>query len=85
MRFTGILTAALLATGVLATTPAFAANVCKAERLSCATTMPVGGFCQCTSRGNTEDGTVVQSGAARGKVNATGAGCGADPKAPGCR
>jgi hypothetical protein len=84
MRFTGLLTAALLATGVLATTPAFAANVCKAERLSCATTMPVGGFCQCTSKGTTEDGTVMPSGA-RSKLNATGAGCGATPNAPGCR
>ncbi len=85
MRFTGILTAALLATGLLSAAPAFAANVCKAEHLSCATTMPVGGFCQCTTRGNTEDGTVTPAGTTRSRLNATGAGCGANPNAPGCR
>jgi hypothetical protein len=85
MRISGFLTAAVFVASVLGGTPAFAANVCKAERLSCATTMPVGGFCQCTSKGTTEDGTVVSPGQTRGKLNASGAGCGADAKAPGCR
>ena len=85
MRVTGFLTAALIATGMLASVPAYAANVCRAEKLSCATTMPVGGFCQCTARGNTEDGTVMTAAEARRPLNASGAGCGADPKAPGCK
>ena len=85
MQFRGILTAALLATGMLASVPASAANVCRAEKLSCPTTMPVGGFCQCTARGATQDGTVMTAAEARRPLNASGGGCGADPKAPGCR
>lgn len=63
---------------------AMAANVCKAANLSCATTMPVGGYCECTSRGQTQDGTVEAAAPRRG-VNSTAGGCGANPKAPGCR
>ncbi len=58
------------------------ANVCQAGKLMCATTMPVGGFCECTAHGMTDDGTVVDQ--AHGKLNATAGGCGAHPNAPGC-
>jgi hypothetical protein len=85
MRIPGLLTAAVFVAGTLGGAPAFAANVCKAEHMSCATTMPVGGFCQCAAKGTTEDGTVVPPGQVRGKLNASGAGCGTDTKAPGCR
>ena len=65
--------------------PAHAANVCSAPPLSCATTMPIGGYCECTSRGATQDGTVVEK-PVRGKpVNSTAGGCGVQPNAPGCR
>ena len=65
--------------------PASAANICQAERLSCATTMPVGGYCECTSRGTTESGTVASRAAPRRSVNSTAGGCGSAPGAPGCR
>lgn len=61
-----------------------AANVCRAANLSCATTMPVGGYCECTAKGQTQDGT-VEAGAPRKRANATAGGCGANPGAPGCR
>ena len=47
--------------------------------------MPVGGYCECTSRGRTEDGTVAKAGARPGPANATAGGCGAQPNAAGCR
>jgi hypothetical protein len=65
--------------------PALAANICQAEKLTCATNMPVGGFCECTSHGTTQDGTVVKKPEPHRKVNATAGGCGAQPGAPGCR
>lgn len=68
---------------VLAGSPAFAAGTCKAEKLSCATNMPVGGYCECSARGVTESGTVVERGQA--PVNSTSGGCGARPNAPGCK
>jgi hypothetical protein len=61
------------------------ANMCQTDHLMCATTMPVDGYCQCTTRGNTEGGTVVPRGAPHQPVNATAGGCGAQPNAPGCR
>ncbi len=65
--------------------PALAANTCEAPPLSCATTMPVGGYCQCTARGTTQDGTVVSKPAPGQRSNSTAGGCGAQPNAPGCR
>ena len=62
-----------------------AANMCQAGKLSCATTMPVGGYCECTARGQTTDGTVVTKAAPRRGAPATAGGCGANPSAPGCR
>jgi hypothetical protein len=60
-------------------------NICQAGKLTCATTMPVGGYCECTSHGSTQDGTVVPKPAPHEKVNATAGGCGVKPDAPGCR
>ncbi len=75
---------ALLGAPLLAA-PALAANMCDAPPVSCATTMPVGGYCQCTARGTTQDGTVVSKPARGQRSNATAGGCGAQPNAPGCR
>ena len=61
------------------------AKVCEAGRLICGTTMPVGGYCECTARGTTEGGTVMDRPMSRKPVNATAGGCGAQPNAPGCR
>ncbi|MDT7952604.1 MAG: hypothetical protein RQ966_13970 [Acetobacteraceae bacterium] len=64
---------------------ASAANICNAPPLSCATTMPVGGYCECTAKGATHDGTVEARPAKGGRINSTAAGCGSNPNAPGCR
>ncbi len=64
--------------------PAMAANSCKADTMSCATTMPVGGYCECKAHGVTQSGTVIEKSAPHSKTNATAAGCGAHPGAPGC-
>lgn len=65
--------------------PAEAANICSAPPLSCATTMPIGGYCECTTRGTTQDGTVVDKPVRGKRVNSTSGGCGTQPNAPGCR
>ncbi len=85
MRLTVYLSCALLAAAALGSGAAVAANICDAGRLTCVTTMPVGGYCQCTARGATEDGTVVSRSAPGRPVNSTAGGCGANPGAPGCR
>jgi hypothetical protein len=84
MRCTGFV-AALIVLTMAAGAPARAANVCQANTLSCATTMPIGGYCECTSRGTTQDGTVVAKAPAGHRTNSNAAGCGARPDAPGCR
>jgi hypothetical protein len=66
-----------------------AANTCQADTLTCATRMPVGGYGECTSYGNTSGGTVVENTRAIRNAhlqqdNATAGGCGAHPNAPGC-
>ncbi len=58
MRCIGYVTFALLAAAALPGGPAFG-NVCQTGRLTCATTMPVEGYCECTAHGTTERGTVV--------------------------
>jgi len=73
---------AVLAVAALAAGPA-SANTCQTDKLTCATTMPVDGYCECTSHGMTQDGTVVST-PARRPANATAGGCGAHPQAPGC-
>jgi hypothetical protein len=84
MRFTNYLSGALLAASTLAGGTATAANICQADKLTCPTTMPVGGYCECKAHGDTQGGTVVAKHAPHPPVNATGAGCGAHPGAPGC-
>ncbi len=84
MRFFGYPTLAFTVALALAGGPARAAT-CQAGNLTCPTTMPVGGYCQCTSRGSTNDGTVVAKPAPHRRQNATAGGCGASPGAPGCR
>jgi len=85
MRYTLFVCGAFLAAATINGGAASAANICQAGKLTCATTMPVGGFCECTSHGNTQDGTVVSKPAPHQKLNATAGGCGANPTAPGCR
>jgi hypothetical protein len=63
---------------------ASAANICHAGNLTCATTMPVDGYCECTAHGVTKDGTVIPKPAPHAPVNSTAAGCGAHPGTPGC-
>lgn len=86
MRFPGYLSCALLAATVLGGGAASAANICQADNnLTCATTMPIGGYCECTAHGSTQSGTVVSKAAPRARVNSSAGGCGAHPDAPGCR
>lgn len=84
MRRFGLGLSALLITTAV-NGPAFAANTCEAEHLICGTTMPVGGYCECTAHGQTQSGTVVSKPAPRRTSNSTAGGCGAQPNAPGCR
>ena len=76
------LIAATLVAAALAT-PA-QANVCKAENLTCATRMPVGGYCECTAKGQTTSGEVAAGPMSKKPMNAKAGGCGAQPNAPGC-
>jgi hypothetical protein len=46
--------------------------------------MPVDGFCECTSHGITQAGTVTTP-APHEHYNSTAGGCGVNPGAPGCR
>lgn len=85
MRCIGYLTFALLATAALPGGPAFAANICQAENLTCVTTMPIDGYCECSAHGTTEGGTVVAKPGPHQRVNSTAGGCGDHPNAPGCR
>jgi hypothetical protein len=87
MRYVRCLASALLAVAALAGGPAFAAGMCQTDHLTCASAMPVGGYCECTSRGNTEGGTIVTRPISRRSAssNATAGGCGAQPNSPGCR
>jgi hypothetical protein len=82
MRPTRYLLAALAA---LALTGGSArANTCVAGKLTCTTTMPVEGYCECTAHGMTEGGEVVAKPMSHKPANATAGGCGANPMAPGC-
>lgn len=84
MRCFGYISSALFATAILAAGPAFA-NSCQAGNLTCPTTMPVGGYCECTAHGKTEPGTVTSKPAPGQHYNSTAGGCGANPKSAGCR
>jgi len=83
MKSLGYLAAALITVMALAGGPALA-NTCRAETLICPTTMPVDGFCECTSHGITQAGTVTTP-APHEHYNSTAGGCGVNPGAPGCR
>lgn len=82
MRRIGYLIFALLPAAVFAGGPAFA-NMCRTDHFTCVTTMPLGGYCECTSHGATEGGDSVAN--ARAPANASTGGCGAHPNDPGCR
>jgi hypothetical protein len=84
MRLTFHLSCALIAMAALGGGAASAANICRAEKMTCATTMPVGGYCECTAHGATQQGTVVSKSAPAHPANAAAGGCGAHPGAPGC-
>ena len=86
MKYIAYLACAIVAGAVLPGGSALAANMCRADGgLTCATTMPIGGYCECTARGNTQSGT-VEAAPARGRgINSTAGGCGSQPNAPGCR
>ena len=85
MRGIGTLTLALLAGVTLMSASAFA-NTCQTDRMTCATSMPVEGYCECTAHGTSEGGTVVSKPTPHlTGMNATSGGCGAHPDAPGCR
>ncbi len=84
MRFAGFLSFALLAWAALGGGAASAANICQAGNLTCATTMPADGYCECKAHGTTQSGTVVTKAAPKRPVNATAGGCGAHPGSPGC-
>jgi hypothetical protein len=84
MRLISYPSVTLLAVTLLGAGGASAANICQAGKLTCATTMPVGGYCECTAHGVTQDGTVIPKPAPHPKVNSTAAGCGAHPGSPGC-
>ena len=58
MKPLGYLAAALITAIALAGGHALA-NTCQADRLTCPTAMPVGGYCECTSHGTTQGGTVT--------------------------
>jgi hypothetical protein len=61
------------------------ANVCQADNnLWCATTMPVGGYCECSTHGQTSGGEVLARAPQGAKINSTAGGCGDHPNAPGC-
>ncbi len=77
------LCAALLACAAFAAGPA-QANTCQAGGLICATTMPAGGYCECTAHNDTQSGTVVAAPVRGQRTDATAGGCGAHPDAPGC-
>lgn len=85
MRPFTYLSAAFAIALTLGAAPAVAKNICQAENLTCATTMPVDGYCECTSHGQTQSGTVVASPAPQSRVNSTAGGCGSQPNSSGCR
>ena len=60
-------------------------NTCQTDKLTCPTSMPVDGYCECRSQGATEGGTVVATPPPHKHYNATPGGCGVNPNAPGCR
>ncbi len=83
MRLTSVLTCALLAATALAGGQA-SANTCQAEGITCPTSMPIDGYCECKAHGVTKDGTVVRASQPRPSRHVPGPDCHATPQAPGC-
>jgi hypothetical protein len=83
MKSLSYLAAALITAMALAGAQA-RANTCQTEKLTCPTSMPVDGYCECRSHGTTLGGTVTAP-APHEHYNSTAGGCGANPGAPGCR
>lgn len=80
---TRILLACTLLAGVAFAAPANA-NVCRTDGgRTCATGMPIDGYCQC----GTEGGTVVQAAVAPRRMthSMSHPDCGKNPQAPGCQ
>ncbi len=84
MRILVSVTFALSIAISLASSPARAAT-CQTDSMTCPTTMPAGGYCECKSRGTTQQGTVVEKAGSQKRGNGTAGGCGANPDAAGCR
>jgi hypothetical protein len=83
MKRSGYLALAIVATATFTGGGAWAAT-CVAGNLTCPTTMPVDGYCECRAHGTTTGGTVVEKPASQRPVNATAGGCPAHSTAPGC-
>ncbi len=83
MRLPPVLRLTVVLVPVLASNAAWG-NACQTPKLVCSTTMPVGGFCECSAHGTTEDGTVVTKPAPRHK-SAAPVGCGTQAHQPGCK
>jgi hypothetical protein len=83
MKSSGYLAAALISAMALAGGQALA-NTCRTDKLTCPTHMPTDGYCECTSHGTTEGGTVTTP-APNEHYNSTAGGCGVNPGVPGCR
>jgi hypothetical protein len=83
MHLSLVLGSAVALSMVLASNAAWA-NACQTPKLVCSTTMPVGGFCECSAHGITQDGTVVTKPAPHHK-SAAPVGCGTQANQPGCR
>jgi hypothetical protein len=80
----GLLGGAFLLAATFAPGPAAATNICRADNgVTCATGMPIDGYCECHADGQVQEGTVV--GAMTGRTqHASRADCTANPQAPGC-
>ncbi|HUN42672.1 MAG TPA: hypothetical protein VMU81_20445 [Acetobacteraceae bacterium] len=77
--------AAVFAAVVMLSGGAALANVCQTDHMMCGTTMPIDGYCECHTHGNSEGGTVVSKLPPHSRMNATAGGCGTNPNSPGCR
>ncbi len=80
MRYVASLALALtMAAGVAVAAGPARAAVCQTETMTCGTTMPIGGYCECQAKGKSEGGDVVAKALSKHKTNATAGGCGAEP------
>lgn len=76
--------ACLVAIATIAGGPALA-NTCQADDgTTCATGMPIDGYCQCHVHGMTKDGTVIPAAQQRSSRPVSRPDCRVTPQAPGC-